>query len=223
MRTTGIPRSYLKTISKEAAANSSGDPDSQITTNENGDLVNAQGNTYMVTDTGDYVVAMADSKTWSNYQQKQQNAQLKAKQEYEEKILDCIEKEGRVEFINPLAKASDPRVAKLLRQPIVMTPCCQSKETLKKMSNFSYNQKDLEQVLIENDFHCPNCGKDDVYLDMLVKNEELEKEIDEYMKAKETELEIENPDNKKRENEDEEGTDSKRQNIGLPIRPGTGG
>lgn len=107
-RTTGIPKSYLKTISKEAATaaeNNNDGSDNQITTNENGDLVDQQGNTYMITETGEYVIAMADNKTWLNYQQKQQNAAMKAKQEFESKILECIEKDQRTEFLDPLASS----------------------------------------------------------------------------------------------------------------------
>ncbi|CAH2351916.1 protein Mpe1p [[Candida] railenensis] len=216
-RTTGIPRSHLKTISKEAAENSSSNPDSKITTNENGDLVDAQGNIYMITDSGEYVIAVADSKTWMNYQQKQTNAVNHAKHEYELKLLECVEKDGKSEFLDPLSSTK-----KLLRAPVVMTPCCQTKESLKKMSNFSYNQQDLEQLLIDNDFRCPNCDKDEVYLDTLIKNEELMKEMEEYMKEKEKELGIENPETasgEKRGLEGAEGGDAKRQNTALPLRP----
>lgn len=223
-RTTGIPKSYLKTISKEAATaaeNNNDGSDNQITTNENGDLVDQQGNTYMITETGEYVIAMADNKTWLNYQQKQQNAAMKAKQEFESKILECIEKDQRTEFLDPLASS----IKKLLAPPIVMTSCCQSKEILKKMTNFNYHQPTLEQVLIENDFHCPNCDSEDVFIDTLIRNEELESSLQDYIKEKGEQLGIEDPitaanNALKRSSEgDDDQPDAKRQNIGLPLRP----
>ncbi|CAK7904251.1 protein Mpe1p [[Candida] anglica] len=226
-RTTGIPRSYLKTISKEAAENSSSNPDSQITTNENGDLVDAQGNTYMVTDSGEYVIALADSKTWTNYQQKQQNAANKAKQEFEQKILECVVKDQRLEFLDPLSGETN----RLLAPPIVMTPCCQDISKLQKLRNFNYHQPDLEQLLIDNDFHCPNCNSEDVFLDGLVRNKELETQLEEYKKEKAAELGIEDPsvEATKRSAEDNGGDEtSKRQNTGqlpmgmppMPFMPG---
>lgn len=222
-RTTGIPKSYLKTISKEAAyaAENNSNPDNQITTNENGDLIDQQGNTYMITESGEYVIAMADSKTWINYQQKQQNAAMKARQEFEEKILECIEKDGRSEFLDPLAAPSK----RILQTPIVMTPCCQSKDKLQKMTNYSYHRTSLEQLLIENDFHCPNCDAEDIFIDSLVSNEELESQLELYIKEKEKELGIQNPSSTenslKRSNEDADGDpNAKRQKGDLPIRPG---
>lgn len=221
-RTTGIPKSYLKTISKEAAsaavANADGS-DGQFTTNENGDLVDLQGNTYMITENGEYVIAMADSKTWLNFQQKQQNAEAKARREYEQKIIECIERDGHTEFLDPLSSPEK----RLLQKPIVMTPCCQSKESLKQMSNFNYNQSKLEQLLIDNDFHCPNCGSDDVFIDSLKRNEELEKQLDKYVKEKESELQIQNPENslslKRRASDDGDTNDAKRAHLSLSANP----
>lgn len=222
-RTTGIPKSYLKTISKEAASaaeNNNEGSDNQITTNENGDLVDQQGNTYMITETGEYVIAMADNKTWLNYQQKQQNAVMKARQEFELKILECVEKDQRLEFLDPLANPNK----RLLVAPIVMTACCQSNESLKNMTNFNYNQTSLEQILIENDFHCPNCNSEDVFIDTLIRNEDLESKLTDYIREKEEQLGIEDPNVAannalKRANDAEDGDDAKRQNTGLPLRP----
>jgi protein MPE1 len=205
-RTTGIPRLYLKTILKEAAEHSLQNPNSQITTNENGDLVDAQGNTYMVTDTGEYVIAMADSKTWNSYQQKQSNAARQHRVEYERKLVEAIERDGEVDFLNPLANT--PGVTtRLLHAPIVMTPCCQLRDKLQKMANYNYNQLELELALIDTDFRCPNCNTEDVYLDALVRNEALEKRLAEYVAAKEKELGLEG-----------DGGDAKRQKT-APARP----
>ncbi|ODV81712.1 zinc finger protein required for cell viability [Suhomyces tanzawaensis NRRL Y-17324] len=214
LRTTGIPKSYLKTISKEELdrrVETEG-----LTTNENGDMVDKDGNAILVTEDGGYAIAMADSKTWLSYQEKQQNAALKAKQEFEQKIVECAVGENRLEFLNPLSSTRH-----LLKSPIVMTPCCRDKASLRKLTNFNYNQAELEQTLIENDFHCPNCGKEDIYIDSFISNQELEEELHEYIKQKQTELGIEDPEAslKRAAEEDGDDPDSKRQRTDLPIRP----
>lgn len=212
-RTTGIPRSYLKTITKETA------DDRQFTSNDEGDLIDNQGNKYMVTDTGEYVIAMADSKTWSTYQQKQQNAAIKAKQEFDDKIIECIEKDGKFEFLDPLAQPTK----KIIQPPIVMTPCCQDKSRLKNMKNYNYNQSELEQVLIDNDFHCPNCDTGDIFIDSLVGNDQVESDLKQYIETKAQELGLEDPttamNNAMKRSHEEEGDEEskKRQNLGLPT------
>lgn len=179
-KVTGIPKSYMKTISKETVEYRLQNPDSnenRIHTNESGDLVDAQGNTYMVTEDGDYVMTFADSKTWALYQEKQQSAQHKAQLQVDVDISKRAIEDNKPQFLNPL-----PSQFKVLKPPISMTPCCQSSESLKKMKNFNYNQADLEQLLIDNDFRCPNCDKEDIYLDSLVENKKLEAELEEYIK-----------------------------------------
>lgn len=214
LRTTGIPKSYLKTISKK---NMEERVDSaSVTTNENGDMVDKDGNAILITEDGDYAIAMADSKTWLNYQEKQQNAALKAKQEFEQKLTECIETDGRREFLDPL---SNPK--KILKSPIVTTPCCREPLSLKNLTNFSYNQNDIEQLLIENDFHCPNCGSEDVFIDSLIPNIELEEQMQKYIGEKETQLGIQDPAKgiKRSLEEDENDPESKKQKMQLPIKP----
>lgn len=184
MRTTGIPKSYLKTISREEVESKA----NSLTTNENGDVVDTDGNAILITDDGEYAVAMADSKTWKNYQEKLQNAALKSKREYEQKLVAAVEQDNKLEFLDPLSETK-----KVLTAPIVMTQCCTEKSKLQKMKNFNYNQSELETVLIDNDFHCPNCGKEDVFIDTLIPNKELEKEVTEYVKSKEAELSLKDP------------------------------
>lgn len=93
------------------------------------------------------------------------------------------------------------------------------------MTNFNYHQPTLEQVLIENDFHCPNCDSEDVFIDTLIRNEELESSLQDYIKEKGEQLGIEDPTTAannalKRSSEgDDDQPDAKRQNIGLPLRP----
>ena len=215
LRTTGIPKSYLKTFSKDEIE----EKYKTLGMNENGDMVDQDGNAILLTEDGDFAIAMADSKTWSAYQEKQQNATLKAKQEFESKIVASIEKDSKPQFLNPLS--STPSV---LKAPIVTTPCCPDRTKLQKMTNIYYNQSELEQLLIENDFYCPNCNTEDVYIDTLVENKEIESELKEYINEKEKELGIEDPINTlKRVSEDtQDEPDAKRakvQNPGFPVPP----
>lgn len=197
LRTTGIPKLYLKTISKlELEQNMA----NGVLTNENGDMVDKDGNAILVTDEGNYAIALADSKTWTSYQEKQQNAALKAQQEFEQKLLEVMVAENKLQFMDPLAPQGTRRI---LKPPLVTTPCCTSMTSLKKLTNFSYNRDEVESLLIDNDFHCPNCGKEDVFIDSLVPNEELEKELKEYTEEKVKELGLEDPHGVKREAEDD--------------------
>lgn len=212
-KTTGIPRTYLKTVSKEAL-----DDASQFSTDDNGELVDNQGNKYMVTDTGEYVIAMADTKTWLNYQEKQQNAAMKAKKEFDSKIIEQIEKDGKQEYLDPLSLTK-----KILVAPIVTTPCCDDKSKLQKMTNIYYNKDELEQLLIDNDFHCPNCNTEDVFIDGLKIDEGKAEEIKEYIELKAKELGLEDPESAannslKRENEENDDP-NKRQNLGFGAMP----
>ncbi|KAF3985566.1 hypothetical protein FT663_05231 [Candidozyma haemuli var. vulneris] len=178
-RTTGIPRSYVKSLSKEAVEYRLANPEdngNSIRTNENGDLVDEEGNTYQVTEAGDYVMTLADSKTWTLYQERQQSAESKARKEFEQNLVNQIRSDERFEFLNPLHGSS-----RVLSPPIVMTPCCVTKESLRKLENFNYNQNELEEALIERDFHCPNCNTAEIYLDKLLKNEELELDLKKYI------------------------------------------
>ncbi|KAI5962743.1 MPE1 [Candida theae] len=184
MRTTGIPKSYLKTISKEEVEKNSG----SFTTNENGDVVDTDGNAILITDEGEYAIAMADSKTWMNYQTKLQNAAMKSKQEYESRLLGLVEKYQKPQFLDALSSSK-----KVLKPPIYTTPCCPDLTKLRKLTNVYHNQEEIENVLIENDFHCPNCGKEDVYIDSLVHAEALEKELQEFIDSKEGEIGMKDP------------------------------
>ncbi|KAM9924250.1 hypothetical protein OXX59_004655 [Metschnikowia pulcherrima] len=214
-KTTGIPKSYMKTISKETVEYRLQNPESNesgIHTDENGDLVDAEGNTYMATEDGDYVVTFADSKTWASYQEKQQSAALKAQRQFEQDVTNRAVADNRLEFLDPLA--TEPKV---LKAPIRMTPCCQDMSALKNSKNYNYNQSDLEQALIENDFHCPNCGKEDIFIDSLVPNDAFEKELSDYVAS----LGLQDPSAVKRSASEalDENQDAKRRNIAAPMGP----
>ncbi|KAI5955382.1 MPE1 [Candida jiufengensis] len=194
MRTTGIPKSYLKTISREDVEKNA----KSFTTNDNGDVIDNEGNAILITDEGEYAVAMADSKTWTNYQTKLQNAAMKSKQEYDSRLVSLIQKYNKPEFLDVLSTTNE----KVLQPPIYMTPCCKDKSSLKKLKNFNHNQTELENALIDNDFHCPNCDKSDIYIDTLIRNEDLEKELKEFIESKESEIGMQDPSKRSLEDVD---------------------
>lgn len=210
-KTTGIPKSYMKTISKETVEYRLQNPESNesgIHTNESGDLVDNEGNTYMITEDGDYVMTFADSKTWALFQEKQQSAAMKAQKQYRQDLAKRALADQKTQFFNPLSSETQ-----VLDPPLRMTPCCQDQSLLRKLKNFVYNQAELELVLIENDFHCPNCGKEDIYLDLLLENEALEAELKAYVAS----LQLEDPATAKRPGtgQMELNDDAKRQKIGA--------
>ncbi|CAI5759280.1 unnamed protein product [Candida verbasci] len=217
LRTTGIPKSYLKTISKEELEKKA----NELSTNDSGDVVDNDGNAILITDEGDYAIAVADTKTWQNYQERIKNAQMKSQNEYQNKLLAKIKQDNKLEYIDPLNEN------KVLNPPIYKTACCQNITDLKKLKNINYNKSDLESQLIENDFHCPNCGKEDNYIDSLIENKELSEELTKYIETKETELGIKDPSKRPI---DEELPDAKRQKLpqfdpamfpmGIPPPPG---
>lgn len=212
-KTTGIPKSYMKTISKETVEYRLQNPESNesgIQTTENGDLIDAQGNTYMVTEDGNYVMTFADSKTWALFQEKQQSAALQAQKQFDQELAAKAVAEEKLHLLNPLS--ADPQV---LKAPIYKTPCCQEPLAAKHMKNIYYNQTEIEQALIENDFHCPNCGRDDVFLDSLIRCEELESEIKDFV----AQLGIADPAAAKRntEGDEENGAEQKRPRLDNPM------
>jgi protein MPE1 len=110
--------------------------------------------TYMVNDEGKYVVAVADTKAWEKYQNIKKSENL---------LNDNIEVED--------PELKDTESGKLWNNP-VRTPCC----------NKIYSRKNIEDKLIDSDFTCPGCGKEQIYLDTLKADEELQKKADEYLK-----------------------------------------
>lgn len=118
---------------------------------------NSSGNTtYMVNDEGKYVVAVADTKAWEKYQ--------KIKKADSNGYLN-----GDIDVED--GELKDPETGKLWKSP-VRIPCC----------NKVYSRKIIEDILIDRDFTCPNCGKEQIYLDTLVPDKELQAKVDEYVK-----------------------------------------
>lgn len=165
-RTTGIPKTYLKTIEK---------PEDESTGVKS----------YMMNEEGKYVVQVADEKSWETYKKKVNKTQ------------DMI---NDMKDIDPAL--IDPSTGKVFQDP-VNTPCCDS----------IFSKQVIEDKLLESDFVCPKCGKEDIYLDQLKPNVELNKKVEEFLDS-----EFEKRGVKRTTQEDLE--QSKRQNIGsLPIKP----
>lgn len=169
-RTTGIPKTYLKTIEK---------PEDEA----------SGAKSYMMNEEGKYVVQVADEKSWESYKKKVN------------KTHDMINdmKDIDQELIDPVTK-------KVFQDPVI-TPCCEK----------TYSKAYIEDRLLESDFVCPNCGKEDIYLDQLKPNTELKVKVDEFL-----DKEFEKRGIKR--TTQEELDQSKRQNLGaLPIKPGNNG
>ncbi len=124
MKTTGIPKTFLKSIPNP----------------EHGDA--NQGN-YMITESGEYVVAVADDKSWKNHQQK-----------------------SRAAAHIPNTQLVCPLTNQIFLHP-VKTPCCSK----------TYEYDAIQQTLMDNDFKCPNCGKDEVLLEQLLKDGDTEEKL----------------------------------------------
>lgn len=121
-RTTGIPKSMLRTVEKPA------DDDS---------------GSYLMDADGQYVVAVADDRSWKDFQKRQLQQTAKARREVPEELQDPITHELMV----------DP----------VKTPCCAK----------TYSDQSIQNALIISEFKCPNCGQEDVYIDQLSPDEEM--------------------------------------------------
>ncbi|KAG7810314.1 hypothetical protein KL921_002809 [Ogataea angusta] len=153
-----------------------GIPKSYLRTVDNPtDIVNEPNQNFMVNEEGKYVVAVADKKAWQRYQTIQQSRQ--------------VEDDFQIE--DP--EMRDPNSGKLWRSP-VRTKCCKQ----------LYSRPYIEDILLESDFKCPNCGQEDIYLDSLEVDEALQKKVDNYLKQH------------KRKNDGEEEP-SKRQHLATMM------
>lgn len=209
LRSTGIPKSYLKTLSKEDIANKL-DEDGKIDVNNS--LGSKECNTVFITEEGEYAIALADSRTWLSYQEKQKNNENLLNFQIEQAVIKSLNPETDFDFFDPLSTSK-----KLLKTPILMTPCCTEKSSLKKMTNINYNQDDLEHLLIESDFHCPNCDKEDIYIDMLVRNESLENKLVSLIESKKSSLRVSDKKNVFTESLIKDKL--KKPKIDLPMKP----
>lgn len=116
----------------------------------------------MVTDEGKFVVQIADEHSWEDYQRKQQQRSMDSK--------DIIWSKGH--FSNLPKELECPLTGGLLRDPVITSKCCE-----KKVSRVA-----MEDTLLENDFKCPLCQTDDILLDSLIKDDETETKIQDFLK-----------------------------------------
>ena len=117
----------------------------------------------MVTDEGKFVVQIADEHSWEDYQRKQQQRSMDSK--------DIIWSKGH--FTDLPTEFECPLTGGLLRDPVITSKCCE-----KKVSRGA-----MEDALLENDFKCPLCQADDILLDSLIKDDETEAKIQEFLKT----------------------------------------
>ncbi|ODV88961.1 hypothetical protein CANCADRAFT_32374 [Tortispora caseinolytica NRRL Y-17796] len=129
-RTVGIPKSFLKTVEKPADDDNS--------------------KTVMLTETGEYVVAVPDKASWESYQEK-------------------VKASSASRIVPSDPSLICPLTGLLFEKP-VKTPCCGT----------TYSLDAIEQALLDSDFVCPNCHKTEILLDQLTPDEETEKKVIEY-------------------------------------------
>jgi protein MPE1 len=140
----------------------------------------------MMNEEGKFVVQVADDKTWQTF---------KKKMSKNDEVLNDLKNSVDPRFLDPIDK-------KIMTEPMT-TPCCGT----------TYSKTTIEDLLLESDFVCPNCSKEDIFLDQLKPNEELSKQINECLDS-----EFEKRGIKRNLNDDNSA--NKRQNLGsLPIRP----
>ena len=138
-RTTGIPKSFLKTIDKPAALVHDGTVDD--TKQPTGVMVNSEG---------EWVVAEPDQAAWEKYQAQTkvsaaaQNAAAQGNKELQDRGIEC--KIDKRMFVDP-----------------TKTPCCQT----------TYCRECIQNVLLDNDLHCPHCSADNVPIDDLTPDDEM--------------------------------------------------
>ncbi|KAK8227335.1 DWNN domain-containing protein [Phyllosticta capitalensis] len=112
----------------------------------------------MVNAAGEYVIAKPDEAAWNKYQAK---AQASAAQQLENASAGSKELQDR-----GLECSVDKR---MFVEPM-KTPCC----------GMTYCNDCIENALINSDFVCPNCSKEDVFIDNLVPDEEVAAKIKAY-------------------------------------------
>ena len=117
----------------------------------------------MVTDEGKFVVQVADQQSWEDYQRKQQNRLVNG--------ADAIWQKGH--FQDLPESLTCPLTGGLLRNPVKTSKCC----------NKLFSKTAIEDTLVENDFVCPECGKEDILLDSLVADSEAEKLVQEFLES----------------------------------------
>lgn len=126
-------------------------------------MVDDPSQNYMVDEQGKYVVAVADKRAWERFQ--------KIQTKHNDGSMA-----GEIEVEDPDLR--DPVTKRLFKDP-VKTKCCHK----------TYSRHVIEDLLIESDFKCPNCGQDEIYLDSLEKDEEMETKVKKFLEERKRKLE----------------------------------
>lgn len=163
LRTTGIPRSMLRSAAGLPPSSADGEDD---------------GRTYLMNADGEYVVAVADDKSWKDFQDRQLQQQARAKQSIPEDLKDSISHE-------------------LMLRPKKM-PCCGK----------VYDEVSVEQALILADFHCPNCGQSEVYIDQLKTDNSIKQRVQEFLASDSDQQVAEGAENAQEEQKEQEDNGS---------------
>lgn len=117
----------------------------------------------MITDEGKFVVQVADEHSWEDYQRKQQNRLIDSN--------EAIWLKGH--FSNLPDELKCPITGGLIRDPVKTSKCCE--KVFSKMA--------IEDALLESDFVCPECHTEDILLDSLIKDDKMDKKIQEFIKT----------------------------------------
>ncbi|KAH3666700.1 hypothetical protein WICMUC_005517 [Wickerhamomyces mucosus] len=149
---------------------------------------------------GKFVVQVADAKAWESYTKKLNKTN--------ELINDL--KDIDVELLDPIN-------GKLMQDPVT-TPCCSK----------NYSKKSIEDSLLDSDFICPNCHKEDIFLDHLIPNDEIKDKIDKLLDEEFAKRGIKRNNEELIDGDSTNENEFKRQNINgsstqnfnqLPIMP----
>lgn len=140
---------------------------------------------YMMNEEGKYVVQVADAKAWETYKKKVNKTTS---------LMNELNKDVDPEFLDPINH-------KVMQDPVT-TPCCSK----------NYSRSTIEDALLESDFICPNCNKPDIFLDSLIKNDELNNKIESFLDSEFEKRGV------KRQNDNSELDKNKRQQLD-PIVP----
>jgi protein MPE1 len=150
-RTTGIPKSFLKTVEKPADGADSDDP-------------NLGGASVMITGDGSFVTVQPDRQTWRKT--------TKPKPLTAGELLN-LTSDGSSGAGGGLAlppHLTCPVCTRLLHTPS-RTPCCKS----------LYCEECIHNHLLDNDFVCPSCESKISSLKGVKVDEEVKKQVDEFV------------------------------------------
>ncbi|SCV03645.1 LAME_0H12090g1_1 [Lachancea meyersii CBS 8951] len=143
----------------------------------------------MVTDDGSFVVQVADQHSWEDYQRKQQSRAMN------QNDMNW----AKSHFPDLPEDLKCPITGGLLKSPVKTSKCCGK----------HFSRQALEDMLVENDFTCPACGKEEILLDSLVPDEDKEKQVEKFLDEHSV----------KRKENGEDGGILKKPKMAMPVPP----